>query len=126
MRNHSNRIFGLTLAASILAVFMGGTAFAKTGGKGWQDAVTEDVPAGTSDFFQHLPCPSGFSADSGGFAVLTSATLGNGYTFTFNGPRLDLSPPLYNEWAWNFTWPAGGAPDGSQIIFNVHCLKGAP
>jgi len=45
---------------------------------------------------------------------------------TGSGPRLDLTPPAYDEWAWNFVWPNGGAPAGSQLIFNLTCKKGKP
>ncbi|HEX3667406.1 MAG TPA: hypothetical protein VHU23_19445 [Rhizomicrobium sp.] len=123
MRNTIKLLLGLVLATSTLTFAAGGPALAKKVNS-WQATDTENIPTGTSDFFEHQDCPSGYSAQNGGFMVLTTPTLGNGFLVTANAPRLDLSPPQYNEWAWNFVWPSGGAPAGSQIIFDVNCVKG--
>ncbi len=101
-------------------------AVAKPGAAGWQTVFTANVATGLADQFIHIPCPGGFSVVSGGFFAANQATLGNGFTLTGSGPRLDENPPAYNEWAWNFVWPNGGAPAGSQLIFNINCKKGAP
>ncbi|HTZ71863.1 MAG TPA: hypothetical protein VMB71_14495 [Acetobacteraceae bacterium] len=101
-------------------------AFAKTGGNGWQAPVTITVATGQTDQFVHYPCPTGFYAQNGGFFALNGATTGNGFALTGQGPRLDLNPPSYAEWAWNFVWPNGGAPAGAQLVFNVLCKKGNP
>ncbi|HTZ69582.1 MAG TPA: hypothetical protein VMB71_02935 [Acetobacteraceae bacterium] len=115
----------VALATLITAGLATPHAFAKTGGNGWQTAVTVTVATGTTDQFEHIPCPTGFYAQSGGFFAFASA-VGNGFALTGQGPRLDLNPPQYGEWAWNFVWPNGGAPAGAQLVFNVLCKKGNP
>jgi hypothetical protein len=100
-------------------------ADAKPGSTGWQATFTFTVPTGTPDLFEHLSCPTGYSVQNGAYFALNAATTGNGFALTGQGPRLDLTPPQYGEWAWNFVWPNGGAAAGSQIVFNVLCKKGA-
>ncbi len=117
-----------TIIATTAALALGtlaASASAKTGGAGWQSAYTFTVPTGEGEQFFHYACPTGFSAENGGF-LATATTQGNGFVLSGNGPRLDLSPPSYAEWAWDFKWIAGGAPAGSTITFNVLCKKGAP
>ncbi len=110
-------IAGLGVAAS--------PATAKTGTNGWQTPSSLTVPTGLGDQFVHIACPKGFSVQNGAFFAANGAAIGNGFTLTGQGPRLDLNPPEYGEWAWNFIWPNGGAPAGTQLIFNVLCKKGA-
>ncbi len=116
-----------TLALGVLAGVVAPTrpAQAANGGAGWQAPYTYTVPTGETDLFFHYACPTGFSAQNGGFQV-TSTTQGNGFVLSGNGPRLDISPANYNEYAWNFRWDNGGAPAGSLITFDVLCKKGAP
>ena len=101
-------------------------ALAKVGGVGWQTPDTENVPAGTTDFFWHIACPKGFSVVNGAAFAVSQATVANGFILTGAGPRLDEQPPSYAEWAWNWEWPNGGAPSGSQVVMNIYCKKGAP
>jgi hypothetical protein len=118
-------LLGTLLCAS--ALLTAATAHARAGANGWQSVVTYSVPTGTPQLFYHMDCPAGFAAQNGGFLVVgTQVTFGNGFAVTGNGPRLDTQPPYYGQWAWEFQWPAGGAPDGSQITFNVLCKKGVP
>ena len=124
------KILKLTTGALALGVLAGVVGAAKpaqaaTGGVGWQAPYTYTVPTGLGDLFFHYDCPAGFSVQNGGFQT-TSTTQGNGFLLSGNGPRLDISPANYNEYAWNFRWEAGGAPAGSLITFNVLCKKGAP
>ena len=100
-------------------------AQAKAGGAGWQTAYSYSVPTGLGDLFFHYDCPTGYVVENGGFQA-TSTTQGNGFLLSGNGPRLDISPANYNEYAWNFRWDNGGAPAGSIITFNVACKKGQP
>ncbi len=124
--NISNLAAG-TLALGVLAGVVGVAkpAAAATGAAGWQSAYTFAVPTGEGDQFFHYACPTGFSVQNGGFQANSTAQ-GNGFLLSGNGPRLDLSPASYSEWAWNFRWDQGGAPAGSLITFNVLCKKGAP
>jgi hypothetical protein len=124
MRNTINLLLAVALTSSVLTLAASGPALAKKTGT-WQATDTENITAGTSDFFFHYPCPTGYTVQNGGFMVLTSETLGNGFLPTANAPRLDLQPPQFNEWAWNFVWPEGGAPANSQIIFDISCTKGS-
>ncbi len=124
------KILKVTTAALALGVLAGVVGVAKpaqaaTGGGGWQAAYTYTVPTGLPNLFFHYACPTGFSVQNGGF-LTTSTTQGNGFVLSGNGPRLDLSPPSYSEYAWNFRWDNGGAPANSLITFNVLCRKGAP
>lgn len=113
-------------AIGVGALAMAAPAQAKTGGAGWQTPITFDIPTGQTDAFEHAYCPTGFSAISGAAFAVNNTTVQNGFIVTGAGPRLDLSPPQYNEWVWNFEWPSGGAAAGSQIVVNVNCKKGAP
>ena len=114
----------LSAGAAALLLAIGGTAAqAKPGGVGWQKPITITIPAGLTDVFQHVACPAGLVAINGAAFAVTNTTVANGFTVTGAGPRLDLTPPRYNEWAWNFEW-SGGAADGSQIVLDVNCAKG--
>ena len=117
-------VLGAALCAGTLAMTL--PAQAKPGAAGWQTPATVTVPTGLADYFPHMACPAGFSVVNGAVFAVTNTTVENGFIMTGSGPRLDLSPPLYNEWAWNFEWPAGGAAAGSQIVLNIDCKKGAP
>ncbi|MEJ0047305.1 MAG: hypothetical protein WDN04_15220 [Rhodospirillales bacterium] len=101
-------------------------AQAKPGAAGWQAPFTLTVTTGSPDTFWHIACPTGYYVENGAAFAVNQATVGNGFVLTGAGPRLDETPPDYSEWAWNFEWPAGGAPAGSQIIMNVYCKKGKP
>ncbi len=118
----------LTTTAGLLTLGamlgLGGAAHAATGAAGWQAPYTYTVPTGLGDLFFHYDCPTGFSVQNGGFQA-ASATQGHGFVLSGSGPRLDISPANYNEYAWNFRWDNGGAPAGSAITFNVLCKKGA-
>ena len=94
--------------------------------RGLADSADIHNPAGQSDAFLHAYCPTGYTVTNGAAFAATNVALENGFVLTGQGPRLDLSPPKYNEWVWNFEWPAGGAAAGTQIIANVDCKKGAP
>jgi hypothetical protein len=100
-------------------------ASAKTGGVGWQGAVTVNIPTGTADQFLHYACPGKLVVTNGAAFAVNQQTVANGFVMTGAGPRLDESPTDYTQWAWNFEWPAGGAPAGSQIVVDVECRKGA-
>ncbi len=101
-------------------------AAAKSGGVGWQGGQTVTIPTGLGDQFLHYACPPKMVVTAGAAFAVNQATVGNGFVITGAGPRLDENPTNYNEWAWNFEWPAGGAPAGSQIVIDVECRKGAP
>jgi hypothetical protein len=117
-----------TLAAIAIACISltASHADAKTGSTGWQTPTVVDITAGAADKFLHMACPTGYSVQNGAYFALTEASIGNGFALTGQGPRLDLTPAQYGEWAWNFVWPNGGAPAGTQLVFNVLCKKGAP
>jgi hypothetical protein len=101
-------------------------AAAKTGGVGWQGAVTVSIPTGSTDQFLHYACPGKLVVTNGAAFAVNQQTVSNGFVITGAGPRLDESPTDYTQWAWNFEWPAGGAPAGSQVVVDVECRKGAP
>ena len=120
--------FPRTIIAAVLCAGLAGAspALAKPGGAGWQTPQTFTIPTGQGDAFEHAYCPSGYSVVSGAAFAVNNTTVENGFIETGAGPRLDLNPPQYNEWVFNFEWPNGGAAAGSQIVINVDCKKGAP
>jgi hypothetical protein len=127
MRNFRN--FSRTILAAVLCA--GGLAgaspaLAKPGGAGWQTPQTITIPTGSTDAFEHAYCPTGFSVVRGAAFAVKNTTLLKGFIERGAAPRLDLNPPQYNEWVFNFEWPNGGAAAGSQIVMNVDCKKGAP
>jgi hypothetical protein len=120
----TSRAFAAALCLGALAIST--PASAKPGAAGWQAPITITFVTGATDNFAHMYCPAGFSVVNGAAFAVTNVTLENGFIVTGAGPRLDLSPPLYNEWVWNFEWPSGGAAAGSQVVMNIYCKKGAP
>jgi hypothetical protein len=96
---------------------------AAPGGAGWQGKFTLNIPAGRGEQFFHYSCPAAFPvAASGGLSPNLAASLG--MIVLTNGPRLDLSPTSYNEWAWFIVWPVSGAQAGTSISFDVYCVAG--
>jgi hypothetical protein len=125
MKLNLTRAARAAITASALAATA--PAYAHIGGVGWQAPALFNVATGTPQLFVHYDCPAGFSVQNGAFLVVgTQATFGNGFAVTGNGPRMDINPAYYGQWAWEFQWPAGGAPAGSQLTLNVYCKKGAP
>ncbi len=110
---------GLALAAGL--AILGSVAPAQAA-VGWQTRFTYDVPASTTSVFLHLGCPANAAvADSGAYTFNNIGQVSN-VDVTFNGPRLDESQPYYGEWGWVFNWPTG-APSGTVVEINVHCVK---
>ena len=91
------------------------------GARGWQGNFTYNAPAGSGGIFFHYPCPAGAPvAVNGGYSV--NETGATAFKLIGSYSRSELA---YNEWAWNIKW-TGGAPAGTQIVFNVYCLKTNP
>jgi hypothetical protein len=106
----------IALALVVSTLALSTSASAKSG---WQKPFVFDVPTGQVNQFVHYVCPAEFPvASSGAFVPNTAAS--SGLILRLNGPRLDFSPPVYNEWAWSFNWKAGAA-SGSQIRLSVYC-----
>ena len=122
---HCKTVFTALAALTCIGAYAG-PAVAAPGKTGWQTPTTIDIPTGTTDNFAHAYCPNGYSVVNGAFFAANNTTLQNGFIVSGAGPRLDLSPPQYNEWVWNFEWPAGGSAAGAQVIVNVDCKKGQP
>ena len=91
------------------------------GARGWQTNFTYTAPTGSPGIFFHYNCPASAPiAVNGGYSV--NETGGAVFKLIGSYSRSELA---YNEWAWNIRW-TGGAPAGSQVIFNVYCLKKNP
>ena len=107
-------------AVQVIASAVGLLALAGTADAKWISG-TFNVTTGTTDLFLHVPCTATNPvAVSGGFLPNSQAKAG--LQFLGNGPRVDISPPSFNEWSWIFDWPSGAAA-GSQIRWAVYCKK---
>jgi hypothetical protein len=122
-KSNLNRVSMLILL-TVLYVF---PAFAKPGGNGWQAVGTLNVATGTVDQFVQQTCPSGYSVENGVLIAANGPTTENGFNITGSSPLLIGNPaPDYSTWGWNVVWYSGGAPAGSQLVYNINCKKGAP
>jgi hypothetical protein len=102
-------------------------AFAKTGRVGWQDIGTLNVTTGVPSQFVQQSCPPGYSVENGAILAATGQTTENGFSITGSSPLLIGNPkPDYTTWGWNVVWNSGGAPAGSQLVYNIYCKKGRP
>jgi hypothetical protein len=91
------------------------------GGPGWQSDYVYSVPPGIGALFFHYPCPGALVAGSGKFVVDFADPAANSVHLIGQGVRTDV--PGKHEYAWYVNWFGAGAPTGSRITFNVHCVK---
>lgn len=96
-------------------------AKAGPGQRGWQGNFVYTPTPGAGGVFFHYPCPRGAPiAVNGGYQVNAAGI--PGFNLIGNFSRQDQA---YGEWGWDIRW-SGTAPSGTQITFNVYCLKRNP
>lgn len=113
--------FGAALTMAVAGI--ASEAQATQGSGGWQNVSTFNVPTGQTHGFFSYSCPSSnYVARSGAF--FPNPTLQNlGITLGVNGPRIDEGTSSgFQTWGFFYDIP-GGAPAGTQILFDVYCTK---
>jgi hypothetical protein len=115
-------------AAPAQAAVKGSSAFTITpsmiksaGPNHWIATGTASIPQGTGSIQIGMNCPNGLIASSGAFA-LNAAGQSTQVSLSFDGPRIDESPPAYSSWGWHFFFP-GGAPSGVSGLFTLYCVN---
>jgi hypothetical protein len=90
-------------------------------GVGWQSDFSYAVPTGVGGVFFHYPCPGALVADSGKYDVDFGDPAANSFHVIATGVRTDVAGK--HEMMWKINYFGAGAPAGSHIVFNVHCVK---
>ena len=122
-RQTTQKRHGLAICAVAAVTVAGlGLATPARAASGWQGVATFNVPTGQVNQQYGYNCPSNFPiAHSGTFAMNATGQASQVF-LSFNGTRIDETPPNFNAWAWHFYWPAG-APAGITILFDAYCAK---
>ena len=97
-------------------------SMAQSSGAGWQGVATFSFQTGTTSIFLHADCPSNVPIVTNGAYALNSTGQTSQVYVAYDAPRIDESPPNYNEWGFHFYWPAG-SPAGTTGVFNIFCQK---